>query len=1202
MGVLFFLFGFASLTGQILLLREILVVFHGTEISIGIFFSAWLAGIGVGASVGAQRAKAAARAGHGVFLHALAGLGFSILGQIVLIRSVPAAFGVAPAELAPLSGIFTAVVVGTFATAFLTGFLFPMGCASAESTGARRIARLYAFEGLGGLAGGVLFTLILVGFLSPLKIAGFLAILLATGALVYACRLGLRGPFVSAVPLLVTGLIVLSPVGTALTDLSIRTRWEALHPGLELLASRSTPYQQVEIAHIGKQRSLFGNGRIVSSFPDPRTTDRLAALIMAQRPKTRSVLLIGGGIGSIAPSLLRYPIERLDVVEPDPWALRIAEPFLPPQEAQALKSPRVHVIHADGRLYVNRLGPKQYDAIVCLVPDPVSAFWNRYYTLQFFEAAAKALTGSGILVTGVTSSENFWGTEVASYAGSVYHTLKLVFPSVMGTPGDETIFFASPKVDGVTLDPGILRKRYEPVGVGSFDPEGFRTILPPSRTEFVRKELERSPQLINTDFKPLSTVLAMILWGRFSGTVGLEALNSIGRAGLKVYLIPIFFFLVGRMAFRARWGPRGGREDRFQTLLAMTAVGAGAMGAQIVLIYGYQSLFGHVFERIGLIAGLFMAGLVMGGLSASVLPARVRNSSAAIAILLGLFVGLCLIMPGVLQSLAGSDPVFIEAVIFGLVLVSGILTGLTFPLVASRHLELSGSPGETSGWTDAADHFGAAAGAFVTGALLLPLLGTEEACRVLALVLAVPGLLMVSESVFRRLDPALDAYRLKIRPSFPYVRTSWILALSVAAAFTWHVLVGPPGAPPLVRFPEEILAKTSGSEAFTFKEAPYPHYVGRSAKEPGFTVSLSTIPPAGEMRGYGGPINLLLSISADGSIKGVRLVASRETPSYVVGLDRWLDRLKGRSVLSPLSRDVDAMTGATITCRAITRMVEKTGNAIAKPILGLPARPEGAAEADLLRKELTDIRLWAVILLMGLFVYAFYSGSRRTRTVCLLASVGLLGVYLNAPFTALDAAGLLGFTMPAAGTLWRNAIFVCALVIAVLWGQAFCGFLCPLGALLELIAVLRLRQRASLSVERPARYLKFAVLAVLMCLFLITDDTAWFSFSPLQHFFGDHGSRFLSGRLDWRVWALCALVLAASVFYFRFWCRYLCPAGAFFALFNKVRLMRKRSPVTIPGRCDLGATSRRDVDCIRCHRCLDGTLTAGKDSAGHEDY
>ncbi|MBM3303153.1 MAG: hypothetical protein FJY85_24810, partial [Deltaproteobacteria bacterium] len=345
--------------------------------------------------------------------------------------------------------------------------------------------------------------------------------------------------------------------------------------------------------------------------------DRTAALVLTQNPEAKRLLLIGGGIGSLLRSFLQYPLDRIDVVEPDPWALPIVRPYLPQEEMEALKDPRVNIIFSDGRLFVNRLPYEAYEAVVCMVPDPVSAFWNRYFTKEFFLAVARALTPTGVFVTRVTSSENFWGAEVASYAGSVYHTMKEVFPFVKGTPGDETVLVASKSAGVVSLDPNILKARYATLGRTRLDPAAFDTIVPSQRTAFVEQELERSPRLINTDLDPVSSSLAMILWGKFSGTAHMEFLNTLRRGGLKAYLIPLALFVIARIAFRARWGPREGREVRFQALLAMAAIGGAAMGIQIVLIYAYQSLFGYVFERIGLIAALFMAGLVVGGFAGS---------------------------------------------------------------------------------------------------------------------------------------------------------------------------------------------------------------------------------------------------------------------------------------------------------------------------------------------------------------------------------------------------------------------------------------------------------------------------------------------------------------------------------------------------------------------------------------------------------
>ncbi len=1186
MAWMFLLFGLTSLTGQILLLREVLVIFHGTELSLGIFFATWLTGIGIGASVGARIAKSRRGDCLRLFLHSLSALGFSLPLQIILIRFAPRIFGVSPAELAPLHGILAVVPVATFSTSFLTGFLFPLGCQAIERTGGRIIGRMYAVEASGGLVGGLLFTFVLARRLTPLHTAAALALLLSMGILIFGHRKNVRGAVLSAGALALSGAVLFSPLGGILTDCTTGIRWEALHPGLTLLTSRPTPYQQVEIAELGNQRSLFGNGKIVASFPDPHTANRMTALVLAQNPEAKKLLLIGGGIGSLVKAFLQYPIGRLDVVEPDPWALRIAMTHMTRDELQALGDSRVHVIIGDGRFYVNRLKESRYDAVVCLVPDPVSSFWNRYYTEEFFQAVSKALAPRGVFVIGVTSSENFWGTEVASYAGSVYHTLKEVFPQVLGSPGDETLFFASNTPDAVSLNPRVLKARYETMGTTVFDPVAFRTLLPPERTRFVARELERSPVLTNTDFAPLSTSLAMILWGRFSGSTYVEILNTIRRAGIKLYLIPFAVFFLARVCFRVRWGPRSGSETRFQALLAMATVGGAAMGIQIVLIYSYQSLFGYVFERIGLIAATFMAGLTVGALGAGEILLRIHRKQAAIVGTLVVFALFCLACPLLLKGAAGMQPWLVEFAVFVLIIVSGLLTGAAFPLVASRHLEAGGGSGESSGWTDALDHFGAAFGALITGTLLVPLLGTDKAVTVLALALSIPAALMLLESPVSKIDHVLAQFPSRKIISFPYLRLSWLLVFAVVSAFAWHLWVGPPGSPPVVRFPDRTLKAVSGSERFEFNPTPFPHYKGITPGQRDFTVSLSTIPTAGEIRGYGGPINLLLSVSNRGIIRGAAVVESRETPSYIKGIEKWLERFKGLAILDPLEQKVDAVSGATITSKAVTRIIAKTGRQIGAPLLGLHV-PKSSSEAPLLGwKSIADPRLWAVIFLMAFFVFAFYSRSRRTRLLCLVLSMVILGFCLNAPFTSLDAATLLSGEIPAQGTLWRNVLLSAIVLISLLWGQAFCGFLCPFGALQEFLSVGSLRLQASPGLERAGRYVKYIVLAVLLCVFLLTNDTIWFSFSPLQHFFGSYGLNFLFGRMDAWVLALCIVVLAASVVYFRFWCRYLCPAGAFLALTNKITLLRKRSPKPVPGHCDLGVNRPGDVDCIRCHRCL----------------
>jgi predicted membrane-bound spermidine synthase len=74
-----------------------------------------------------------------------------------------------------------------------------------------------------------------------------------------------------------------------------------------------------------------------------------------------------------------------------------------------------------------------------------------------------------------------------------------------------------------------------------------------------------------------------------------------------------------------------------------------------------------------------------------------------------------------------------------LVLAAGVGTGVVFPL--SSHIAvLSGrSLARTAGTLDAVDHLGAALGAFLTGVILVPVLGRTITCLLLALVCALIG-------------------------------------------------------------------------------------------------------------------------------------------------------------------------------------------------------------------------------------------------------------------------------------------------------------------------------------------------------------------------------------------------------------------------------------------------------------------------------
>ncbi len=183
-----------------------------------------------------------------------------------------------------------------------------------------------------------------------------------------------------------------------------------------------------------------------------------------------------------------------------------------------------------------------------------------------------------------------------------------------------------------------------------------------------------------------------------------------------------------------------------------------------------------------------------------------------------------------------------------------------------------------------------------------------------------------------------------------------------------------------------------------------------------------------------------------------------------------------------------------------------------------------------------------------------------------------------------------------------------------LLGRAVCAFLCPFGFIQDLLARITKKkarpERRFPRLDRGARAIKFVNLFLLV-LFLPLMGR-WFSglaspwFCKLVCPAGtieagwfltllDPQLRRLIGWLfGWKT-LLAIAVITACIFIPRFFCRYFCPLGAFYALFNRFALTRLRfdkAACIHCGRCEqvcpMGLAMpevHESLECIRCGRC-----------------
>lgn len=337
-----------------------------------------------------------------------------------------------------------------------------------------------------------------------------------------------------------------------------------------------------------------------------------------------------------------------------------------------------------------------------------------------------------------------------------------------------------------------------------------------------------------------------------------------------------------------------------------------------------------------------------------------------------------------------------------------------------------------------------------------------------------------------------------------------------------------------------------------------------------------TAPLAPGIEGFAGPIDLAAAVTADGVLLGATILASRETPWYAKRVESWLASLSGRRLFGePDILEVEALSGATLSSEAARDSLHVSGQAFAGRILGeIAERPRRAPSRRLPPAALILAALAAAALRFS------RAPSRLLRRVWLLAVVAGFGFAWNTqvslefilrlvrrdgPSPALSAAFLLTFGAP---------------LLAWLAGNLVCGWLCPFGALQELAGDWR-RGRAHYDPDPPewsrlrrGKYLLLAA-ALLAAAFGRADPAA--ALDPLGFAFGRERSA--------PMFPLAVALLILSVFFGRFWCRNLCPTGAFFSLLGRLTPWRRRLPRVLPGRCDYGVAGLGDLDCLVCDRC-----------------
>ena len=170
--IAFVLIGFAATVAQILVLRELLTVFSGSELAVAVVLSAWLFWTALGSLLGGKISQCEF-ASQSLFGYLQNCSGLMLTATILFIRLSRLLFHVGAGELVTLGQMLAISFLTLAPFCLISGCLFSLACsllASLIPHWTRSPGLVYFLEGLGAGIGGVIFTLLLIHHLNAIQI------------------------------------------------------------------------------------------------------------------------------------------------------------------------------------------------------------------------------------------------------------------------------------------------------------------------------------------------------------------------------------------------------------------------------------------------------------------------------------------------------------------------------------------------------------------------------------------------------------------------------------------------------------------------------------------------------------------------------------------------------------------------------------------------------------------------------------------------------------------------------------------------------------------------------------------------------------------------------------------------------------------------------------------------------------------------
>ncbi|AZV57825.1 4Fe-4S binding protein [Clostridium sp. AWRP] len=214
-------------------------------------------------------------------------------------------------------------------------------------------------------------------------------------------------------------------------------------------------------------------------------------------------------------------------------------------------------------------------------------------------------------------------------------------------------------------------------------------------------------------------------------------------------------------------------------------------------------------------------------------------------------------------------------------------------------------------------------------------------------------------------------------------------------------------------------------------------------------------------------------------------------------------------------------------------------------------------------------------------------------------------IHALCPYGALESL----YSLIFAGTFIQKifsgtlVLLIITLLIALIFRRSFCGLICPFGALQEFFGIMgkKIFKRKLIvpeNIDKPLRYLKYIVLAATLYFAWKTAGLwmnpydPWAAYGHISEGISSLTGEYLIGFI------ILIVSIVGSLLYDRFFCKYLCPMGAFYGIISKIspaKIVRNNDNCINCGLCSKNCPVNikvselkeiKSAECINCQTCI----------------